>query len=196
MTVETIHSIDSQIFIIVNDGLSSRFSDLIMPIVRNKLTWFPAYLLLAGWLIYKEGKAGAVLVLSLILAVVISDQLSSSLIKPLVGRLRPCHEPLLAAYLHPEVYCGISKSFTSSHAVNHFCLAAFLSAVFRIPRLSLVLGFWASLICLAQVYVGVHYPADVICGGLLGILIGLVLYLTHSRITRNTPYELRIHQGQ
>jgi len=103
-----------------------------------------------------------------------ADFSSSQILKKQVQRLRPCNDPALAAQVQLRVPCGSGYSFTSSHAANHFAVALFLIGVFgdlnRWIRPSLLL--WAGSIALSQVYVGVHYPGDVLCGGLLGSLIG------------------------
>ena len=110
------------------------------------------------------------------ITIVITDQLSSSLIKPWIGRLRPCNDPSLAEQVQLIVNCGSGFSFVSSHAANHFDIACFLIVMLQ-HRLKWILPvalFWAALVSFAQVYVGVHYPLDVICGGLLGVAIGIL----------------------
>jgi len=103
---------------------------------------------------------------------------SSHLIKEHIFRLRPCQNPELAQQIRILVnYCPTSSSFTSSHAANHFGLAGFVVLTMRrftSGRINLFIA-WAAIICFAQVYVGVHYPFDVISGGLLGWLLGYIM---------------------
>jgi undecaprenyl-diphosphatase len=107
----------------------------------------------------------------------LSDFVSSTLIKENFERLRPCHDPFLADRIRFLVaYCPESSSFTSSHAVNHFAAAMFIFTTFR-KSLSwkwALLFIWAFLISYAQVYVGVHFPFDVFCGAIVGVILGYI----------------------
>lgn len=174
--LEQLQHIDIQLFYHINHCLKNDFFDTIMPIARDKYTWIPLYALLV-FLIIRKHKLKAVYVLGFaLLSVLIADQLSAHVIKPLVERARPCNDASLTRYVHNLVDCGSGYSFVSSHATNHFALAFYFIMIFAKPsnRFYVVLGFvfWASLISFAQVYVGVHFPFDVLCGALLGILIG------------------------
>lgn len=119
-----------------------------------------------------------------------SDTISSKLIKYEVKRLRPCQEVKLEPAAITRVDCGSGFSFTSSHAANHFCLAAFIVALFgfHMKAWKYLWWVWAGLISLAQVYVGVHYPLDVIAGALLGCTIGVSLGFIARHLTR--PIEI------
>ena len=105
---------------------------------------------------------------------IISDLTSSSLIKHLVFRLRPCHNPAIADNIRVLAsYCPVSSSFTSSHACNHFALATFIYiTLHKTSRWWVAIFAWAFSIAYSQVYVGVHYPMDIFCGALIGSLIG------------------------
>ncbi|WP_345232194.1 phosphatase PAP2 family protein [Olivibacter ginsenosidimutans] len=113
-----------------------------------------------------------------------ADFLSASVIKPLVKRVRPCNELALKGEMVSRIRCGSGYSFPSSHASNHFAIALFLIMVYRrrwksILWLALI---WAFLVSFAQIYVGVHYPIDVICGALFGALIGYIIARLFLRI--------------
>ena len=110
-----------------------------------------------------------------ILLIFVSDQISSHVIKPFVGRLRPCNEILIKDYVRLLANCSSGFSFPSSHATNHFALAFFLIVLFnkRYKWVFPVLFFWAFAISYSQVYVGVHYPLDILTGGFLGTIIGI-----------------------
>ncbi|MDQ3072456.1 MAG: phosphatase PAP2 family protein, partial [Bacteroidota bacterium] len=105
----------------------------------------------------------------------ISDQVSSSLIKPNIGRLRPCADILAGEGINLLVKCGSGKSFPSTHAANHFTIAVFLITCLgkNIKWFGPFLLFWATLVSFAQVYVGLHFPLDVIAGCILGVTIGI-----------------------
>lgn len=146
-----------------------------MPYVRERDFWIPLYVFLVFYFVRLLKKWSWVALLTAAITVVITDQLSSSLLKPWIGRLRPCNDPLLAEQVQLIVNCGSGFSFVSSHAANHFGIACFLIVMLQ-HRLKWILPvalFWAALVSFAQVYVGVHYPLDVICGGLLGVVIGI-----------------------
>jgi undecaprenyl-diphosphatase len=165
--------------------------DFICPWLREKLFWVPLYLLL-GWYFFTKYKANALWLLAFaLLTVLLADQVSSTLIKPIFHRLRPCNNPSLALTMRLVVQsCGSGYSFVSSHAANHFGLAAFLIVLFpQKTSMALLLLFWAFAVSFSQVYVGVHFPADVVAGGLLGLTIGFPLGIAAKKIvqTRLTP---------
>ena len=146
-----------------------------MPYVRERDFWIPLYVLLVFYFVRLLKKWSWVALLTAAITVVITDQVSSSLLKPWIARLRPCNDPSLAEQVQLIVNCGSGFSFVSSHAANHFGIACFLIVMLQ-HRLKWILPvalFWATLVSFAQVYVGVHYPLDVICGGLLGVAIGI-----------------------
>lgn len=114
----------------------------------------------------------------LILTVVLADQISSSVIKPFFNRLRPCNDPDLIETVRLLVNCGGGKSFTSSHATNHFAVATFLGCISSAYNrvIAGLLLLWAAAISYGQVYVGVHFPIDIIFGAVLGIFLGAAVY--------------------
>ncbi|MBK9257963.1 MAG: phosphatase PAP2 family protein [Saprospiraceae bacterium] len=162
--------LDYELMYFFNNFISNSFFDQIMPWLRNDKFWVPLYIFLISFLLINFGKKSYWLILFAILSVSSSDMISSRLIKMNVQRDRPCRTEL-PYEVNVLVSCGSGHSFTSSHAANHFALAGFLSMTLgqysRKIRWSLYV--WAALICLAQVYVGVHFPFDVIAGAVLGL---------------------------
>ena len=167
--------LDRRLFQLVNQQWSNDFFDRLMPFIRNQNTWLPLYIFLLvfalinfnkqkwWWIVYAAALTG------------LSDFISSSIIKPNVFRLRPCNDPSLVDTIRVLVtYRPQSSSFTSSHAVNHFALAAFFFGTLKkyMGNWAYLFFAWAMVICYAQVYVGVHFPLDVICGGLIGLVLG------------------------
>lgn len=167
---------DKTVFLWINGTLSNGLFDAVLPWCRERLFWAPVYLFLFLLLGINLGfRKGFIIAAFLGLTVGLADFTSSELIKKNVKRVRPCNDLLLNEYVSLRIAeCGGGYSFTSSHAANHFAAAVFLIGIFgrcnRWVRPTLL--FWAGLIALSQVYVGVHYPLDVTCGALLGVVAG------------------------
>lgn len=174
---------DYQLFHLINGEWRNAFFDLVLPWWREKVFWVPLYLLMAIWLVRRYGRPTVYFLLAIALTITIGDQLSSSVIKPAVERLRPCREPALPETATVMVDCGGGYSFPSSHATNHFALAAllFFSWGRRWGRWRWLLWLWAAGVAYAQVYVGVHFPIDVTAGALLGLCIGYGIATLYRR---------------
>lgn len=181
--------LDEQIFFFINQKMHVSIFHGLMPYWRSAYFWIPMYLFLLTFLVINFQKRGWILLLSAGLTVGFSDFVSSDLIKKNIKRERPCQNVEIKPHVRLLVRCGSGYSFTSSHASNHFALAIFLiQTLLWLPTthkigqgwlskrrlLIYLLVFWAASIAFAQVYVGVHYPFDVLCGALLGIFIGLL----------------------
>lgn len=155
--------------------------DTVMVAVTGMWLWIPLYLLLAYLAIRQYGKRSIWIFLAVGLVVLCSDQLSAHVCKPLFHRLRPCFNPELEGLVHlPKGLPGGRYGFVSSHAANTFAVAAFLTPVLKKSWrwIGWVLYGWALLSSYSRIYVGVHYPGDVLAGAVLGILIGLIVYLS------------------
>ena len=173
--METLLHWDTFLFHWINAGWSNGMLDVLMPIFRTKYAWLPVYVFFIAWIAFNFTiRQTLYSLLFITVSIFASDTISSKLIKNQVQRPRPCHEQAMSPPVIERVSCSSGYSFTSSHAANHFCLAAFMVTVFGqyMGRWKHLWWLWAALISLAQVYVGVHYPLDVIGGGLLGIIIG------------------------
>jgi membrane-associated phospholipid phosphatase len=174
---DPIRQLDYKLFALANGQWHSPFFDGFFPFVREPFVWAPFYffLLLLATINFK--KKGWYWTLFLLMTASISDIVSSRIIKENFLRLRPCHDPQVADSIRFLVnYCPVSSSFTSSHAVNHFAVAMFIFTTFKTvlsPKWAFIF-LWASAIAYAQVYVGVHFPIDVICGSMLGLAIGYI----------------------
>lgn len=186
--IDTLIEADKWLFQQINCGLGNPVFDAILPWFRDKWFWAPVYLFVAAISVLNYGKKGWVIILGLLCCVALSDTVSSVLVKKQVQRIRPCNDVAMADRICPRVSCGGGYSFTSSHAANHFAAAVFLIGVFGFlsPRIKWIALSWAAVIAFAQVYVGVHYPADVLCGSLLGIALGL-LVLKGFKTLKNNP---------
>lgn len=182
---------DQQLFLFINSS-NSPFFDQVMYTLSGKLIWVPLYLAILVFMGIKYKRNFLIILIFIILAATLADQ-SSVIVKNIVHRLRPCHEPTLTGLVHlVNGECGGIFGFVSSHATNSFDVAL-LSLMFIKKRwytISIIL--WASVIGYSRIYLGVHYPLDVICGSLLGSFIGWSVYslyvLTDNRILINKPY--------
>ncbi|MCA0238242.1 MAG: phosphatase PAP2 family protein [Bacteroidetes bacterium] len=165
-------SADAALFHFINSTLGNPVFDVLLPLFRERLLWAPLYVFLAAFFVLNYGKKGWMVVLIACLAVGLADFTSSTLIKKNVRRIRPCNDEIVQ--VQERVHCGGGYSFPSSHAANHFAAAVMIGGLLAPVRrwIRPVAWMWAAIIAFSQVYVGVHYPIDVTCGAILGILIG------------------------
>jgi membrane-associated phospholipid phosphatase len=182
--IDQLIAIDKELFLAINQGLSNPVFDWLLPVLRNPYTWAPLYLFIIVFCIRNYKKRGAILIAFLLLNFGLSDYISSTVVKKSVERIRPCNDIEFKDQVQLRVRCGSGYSFTSSHATNHFAMAIFMIVVFfgswkPIRWIGLT---WASVISLSQVYVGVHYPGDIIVGAILGTLIGGLVAMLYLRI--------------
>jgi undecaprenyl-diphosphatase len=184
--------LDQQLFLFLNSH-NSPFWDTVMYTLSGRVIWAPLYLAILLYLGFTYKRKFIVILLLIALAVTLADQGSVQLFKNIFHRLRPCHEPSLAGIVHlVKGECGGLYGFVSSHATNSFNVAL-LSLMFikrRWYTISIII--WASLVSYSRIYLGVHYPGDVICGALLGAFIGWGVYklyeLTDKKILVQRAY--------
>tara|TARA_Y100001968_G_scaffold203432_1_gene186714 strand:- start:101 stop:694 length:594 start_codon:yes stop_codon:yes gene_type:complete len=169
--IDTIVEIDKQIMVFFNKTISNPIFDFIMPIITNQnfLVFFG--LILIGYLAYFGGKRGRITIVLLLIAASFSDAICFQIIKPWVGRIRPSHE--FYEYINLLVSKGGKYSFPSNHAANSFVFATVLSYFYDKNRISLYI--LASTIAFSRVYVGVHYPLDIIFGSIIGYIISWII---------------------
>ena len=174
----SISTIDSDLFLFLN-GLHNDWLDKVMIAVTQMWVWVPLYLLLIYLTVKQYGKRCWWIFLAVSVVVLCSDQLSAHVCKPLFQRLRPCYNSDLQDLIYlPKGMAGGKYGFVSSHAANTFAVAAFMTAALRknYMWIGIVLYLWAFISSYSRIYLGFHYPADILCGALLGILIGLILW--------------------
>ena len=176
-------SIDHWLFHQINQVWTNPVFDLVFVFIRQAELWVPFYLFLLVFGLVNFGKKALWWSATLIMTAIISDLVSSSIIKNIIFRLRPCRNPDLANQVRVLVnYCPKSSSFTSSHACNHFALAFFIFITLnQTGSWRWLLFLWAFLISYAQVYVGVHYPLDVLGGTLAGSSIGYMMSIFYKK---------------
>jgi undecaprenyl-diphosphatase len=179
--LETLATFDRQVFHFINVTCANSVTDLLMPQITSDLNLRIAYLLALLLILWKGNREWRWLVLGSIIALALSDLASSALIKPLVERPRPCHT---LTDIHLLVNCGGGFSLPSSHAANAFAQWVFWSQA--APKFRWYLFTVAFLVAISRVFVGVHYPGDIIVGGLVGAVIGGVVYLGVHRLLNHT----------
>ena len=156
-----------------------------MVFFSERFVWFPAYFVMVLVLVYLYEKRALLLLPLLGLSVGLADSISSRFFKPYFARLRPCHDPELSAALNLVNGCGGQFGFLSSHAANSFSLVVFLWLVLpkRYWAAKVLLVVWAVLVSYSRMYLGVHYPSDVVAGATLGSLLAWLCAETYRRLS-------------
>ena len=188
--MDTILELDKHLLI----WLNSFHADWLDPIVlqaTQTVFWSPLYLLLIYVIFKNFGNEGWFVMLGIGLTILLADQITSSVLKPLFQRLRPSHDPSLQGIIHlvanskGEVYKGGLYGFASSHAANSFGLATYLWMLFKSRNQKVILLFvWAAALSYTRIYLGVHFPLDIIAGAAIGVISswsGFKFYLWASR---------------
>ena len=191
----SIEDIDITLFLFLN-SIHSPTWDIVFEWITDKHSWIPFYILLLLMVTLKHQWKTIIIVFFIALLILASDQISVQLFKNVFGRLRPCHNPELTDLVHLiNGKCGGKYGFVSSHATNSFSIAVFVGLLLKNHYRFLMGGmlFWATIVSYRRIYVGVHYPALVICGGILGACIAIVVFMLMKYINRRFNLKLTLN---
>jgi len=174
--------LDKRLFFFINSKHNS-FFDTIFWYTSQWYTWLPLYLFIVFWSIKKEKKNTVFFISVLVLSIGLADFLSTQFFKEIFHRLRPCHKPEIKDFVHLiNGYCGGTYGFVSSHAANFFTIVTFSSFNFKNKIYTLFSFSIATIIIYSRIYLGVHFPADVLGGAILGFNLGLITYFLYKKI--------------
>lgn len=187
--LENLINIDTEIFLYLN-SLHSPFFDTLMWWISKKETWYPLYLVVLFFIFRKEKWQGFIPFIIIILLITAADQTSVKVFKEGFERLRPTHNQQIADLIHTvNNYRGGRYGFVSSHAANTFAFAGFISLFFKQKWITISFVLWAAIVSYSRIYLGVHYPADIIGGTLLGLMLAFMFYYLYQFINKKAQQK-------
>jgi undecaprenyl-diphosphatase len=187
--LESLNTFDHDLFLKIH-FFRNAFLDETMPLITGKWIWIPLYAILA-FLLWKRFGKQVLLILGVVAVMVFLTDQSANLLKNNVCRLRPCHDPLISQQVITPLGCGGKYGFVSSHASNSFGIATFLWLLSGMmhgfsPNKKrgywLLLFPWSLLICWSRIYVGAHFPFDLLVGCLIGAFWGIVMFVIYKKV--------------
>ena len=177
--MEQILELDRKIFLELNSNFHNPFMDQLMMFLTSTTAWIPLYIILLYFLIRNYKKETWIVLLGIALTIILADQITSSIMKPFFERLRPSHEPSFGEQVHiVNNYRGGRFGFASSHAANTFGVATLICLLLKNYRPWITLLFiWPLFVGYTRIYLGVHYPGDILAGFLIGLMCAITSYL-------------------
>lgn len=178
--------LDTEWFMSIH-SVRNGFLDFIMPVFTNRWIWIPLYVIMAFALLRRYGKRMAVIAPVIAIMILISDQ-GANLFKENVKRPRPCHNPELISTFHVTTPngCGGPFGYFSGHAANSFAISLLMCLLVRRKDIDrwkpwLILFLWALMVSWSRIYMGVHYPGDVLSGAVFGMIVAGLVYFCLNR---------------
>ena len=182
-----------QIILLFLNGSHSLYADTLMTVLTNAFTWVPLYLALI-FVIIKNNETMPQILLAIggaLLCILITDLIADVMVKPYVERWRPTQDPFIKYSV--DVVNGMRETkygFFSAHAANTFGIAVFVSLLVRSKILTWMMVLWSLLNCYTRIYLGVHYPGDILVGLLCGAVVGVLVYLAYFKIYKKISPNL------
>lgn len=194
--IEWLDTIDQHIFLWLNN-FHSPFWDKIMWFISGKEEWIPLYLIILFFLVYKYKWRSLYILAGAAFVILLADRISVEVFKEVVKRPRPTHNLEINHLIHTvDNYFGGQYGFVSSHAANSFGLAVYLSYVFQKKWVTWSFIFWALLISYSRIYLGVHYPGDILGGALLGAACGTLSYFLLQYLNYRFKFGIELNHIQ
>ncbi len=185
--MEFLEQIDQQLFLFLN-GFNSPFWDTVMYWISYKFTWVPLYLATLIYFIYKQRTKAILTIVMTVVVIAFADQISVNLFKNVFLRYRPCHNLDIQNMIHlVNNKCGGQYGFVSSHAANAFGFAIFAALIIRNKYTTAALIVWALVVSYSRIYLGVHYPADILGGAILGTGLAFILHPVYKELQKVCP---------
>ena len=183
--LEKLIELDKELFVYLND-MQSPFWDPIMVFASDKYVWVPFYLGLIGYVIWKYKRQSIPMLLLAVLTIAMADSITSGIFKPYFARLRPCHDETLSDVINLVAGCGGKFGFMSSHAANAFGFAVFFNLILsdRYTIFKVILVVWAVVVSYSRIYLGVHFPGDVVGGAIVGSFAAYFCSLGYARVIK------------
>lgn len=183
--IEVLKDADRALFLFLN-GLNHPALDQLMYLMTGEMFWIPVFAWML-WMVYKAygWKIALLSLLGVALTITLGDRISTELFKNVFLRYRPTHNADIGDLVYTvNDYRGGKYGFVSSHATNSAALAVFIYGLVRqkFPRMSIGVFVWAAIFSYTRIYLGVHYPADILCGALLGACIGYLVYFGFRKV--------------
>lgn len=188
--IEQLNQLDHQFFLFLN-GFHNLFFDYLMTVFTYEAFWVPLYVIAGSIMVGKYGKRSILILVFLGIMIVCTDQLAG-IFKHSVQRLRPSHDPVLSQLTHIFYNKGGLYSFYSAHAANAFAFATFTILLFRNKAFTCFILPWALLVAYTRIYLGLHYPGDILCGAISGVLIAYGAYklMIFSELKLNSSVKI------
>lgn len=196
--IEVLEDLDRQLLLAVN-GSGSLYLDRVVVTLTHAATWIPLYLALFYMVLKNNDNFRRLLLVlgGVAMCYLLAGAVDDGIVKPMVARWRPTHDPQIGMLVDiVDGYRGGRYGFFSAHASNTMCIATFFCWLARSRRLSVTLVTWSLINCWTRMYLGVHFPGDILVGVLWGFCVGTGVYFLYRRLTRGMYMPRNMNPSQ